>query len=129
MAKTPLDKFSAEIAGILEEYADDVQSNLEEITKEVGKKGAKAVQAQAKATVGGKMYASGWTSQVEATRIGTTATIYNKARPGLAHLLEHGHVSRNGTGRTFDPVPGREHIAPVEKQLVEEFERKLEEIL
>ena len=37
MAKTPLDKFSAEIAGILEEYADDVRNNLDEITKEVGK--------------------------------------------------------------------------------------------
>ena len=129
MAKTPLDKFSAEIAGILEEYADDVQSNLEEITKEVGKKGAKAVQAQAKATVGGKMYASGWTSQVEATRIGTTATIYNKARPGLAHLLEHGHVSRNGTGRTFGRVPGHEHIAPVEQELVDEFQKELEKRL
>lgn len=129
MAKTPLDKFSAEIAGILEEYADDVRSNLDEITKEVGKKGAKAVKAQAQTAVDGKKYAGGWTSKVEVMRLGASATIYNKSQPGLAHLLEHGHVSRNGTGRTFDPVPGREHIAPVEKQLVEEFERKLEEIL
>lgn len=129
MAKTPLDKFSAEIAGILEEYADDVQSNLEEITKEVGKKGAKAVQAQAKATVGGKQYASGWTSQVEVTRLGATATIYNKSQPGLAHLLEHGHVSRNGTGRTFGRVPGHEHIAPVEEELVDDFQKELEKRL
>ena len=57
MAKTPLEKFSDDIAGILEEYADDVRGNLEEIVKGIGKKGAKAVQAQAKATVGGKMYA------------------------------------------------------------------------
>lgn len=129
MAKTPLERFSDDIAGILEEYADDVQGNLEDIVKEVGKKGAKAVKAQAQTAVDGKKYAGGWTSKVEVTRLGASATIYNKSQPGLAHLLEHGHVSRNGTGRTFDPVPGREHIAPVEKQLVEEFERKLEEIL
>ena len=40
MAKTPLERFSDDIAGILEEYADDVRNNLDEITKEVGKKGA-----------------------------------------------------------------------------------------
>lgn len=129
MAKTALEKFSSEIAGILEEYADDVRGNLEEITKAVGKKGAKAVSAEAKATVNGKMYAGGWTSQVEATRLGTTATIYNKARPGLAHLLEHGHVSRNGTGRTFGQVPGHAHIAPVEEELIEEFQKELEKKL
>lgn len=129
MAKTALERFSDDIAGILEEYADDVRGNLEEITKAVGKKGAKAVQAQAKAVVGGKKYASGWTSQVEVTRLGATATIYNKSQPGLAHLLEHGHVSRNGTGRTFDPVDGREHIAPVEEELVNEFQKELEKRL
>ena len=129
MAKTPLERFSDDIVGILEEYADDVQGNLEDIVKEVGKKGAKAVKAQAQASVDGKKYASGWTSQVEVTRLGATATIYNKSQPGLAHLLEHGHVSRNGTGRTFDPVPGREHIAPVEEELVEEFQKELEKKL
>lgn len=129
MAKTPLERFSDDIAGILEKYADDVQGNLEDIVKEVGKKGAKAVQAEAKASVDGKKYAGGWTSQVEVTRLGATATIYNKSQPGLAHLLEHGHVSRNGTGRTFDPVPGREHIAPVEEELVEEFQKELEKKL
>lgn len=129
MAKTALERFSADIAGILEEYADDVQGNLEDIVKEVGKKGAKAVKAQAQASVDGKKYASGWTSQVEVTRLGATATIYNKAQPGLAHLLEHGHVSRNGTGRTFDPVKGREHIAPVEEELVADFQKELEKRL
>ena len=129
MAKTPLERFSDDIAGILEEYADDVRGNLEDIVRAIGKKGAKAVKAQASASVGGMKYASGWTSQVETTRLGSAATIYNKAQPGLAHLLEHGHVSRNGTGRTFDPVPGRAHIAPVEKELVEEFQKELEKAL
>lgn len=129
MAKTPLERFSDDIAGILEKYADDVQGNLEDIVKEVGKKGAKAVQAEAKASVDGKKYASGWTSQVEVTRLGAMATIYNKSQPGLAHLLEHGHVSRNGTGRTFGRVPGHEHIAPVEEELVEEFQKELEKKL
>lgn len=129
MAKTPLERFSDDIAGILEEYADDVRGNLEDIVKSIGKKGAKALQAQAKATVNGTQYAKGWTSQVETTRLGATATIYNKSQPGLAHLLEHGHVSRNGTGRSFGRVSGHEHIAPVEEELVDEFQKELEKKL
>lgn len=129
MAKTALEKFSSEIAGILEEYADDVRDNLKEMAGAIGKKGAKAISAQAKSMFNGKIYAGGWTSQVEETRFGTTAIVYNKARPGLVHLLEHGHVSRNGTGRTFGQVPGHPHVAPVEEKLIEEFQKELEKKL
>ena len=48
-------------------------------------------------------------------------TIYNAKLPGLAHLLEHGHAKVNG-GRTAPRV----HIAPVEKKLIEEYERNVE---
>ena len=51
--------------------------------------------------------------------------IYNADQPGLTHLLENGHVSRNGTGRTFDPVKAYPHIAPVQKILGEQLEKKL----
>jgi hypothetical protein len=54
--------------------------------------------------------------------------IYNE-HPGLPHLLEYGHVSRNGTGRTYGEVPGHEHIQPVEEEMVRDFERKVVEAL
>lgn len=129
MAKTPLEKFSADIEKILEEYGDDIQNNLEEVTKEVGKKAAQAVKNSAKQAVNGKQYASGWTSQYETSRLGATATVYNKKLPGLAHLLEHGHVIRNGTGRTFGTTKAYEHIAPVEEEIVEEYEKEIQKAL
>lgn len=129
MASTPLEKFSADIEKILAEYGGDIHSHLEEVTKEVGKKAAQAVKNTAKQTVNGTAYASGWASQVETTRLGATATVYNKKLPGLAHLLEHGHVSRNGSGRTFGTVKAYEHIAPVEKEVVEEYEKEIEKTL
>ena len=65
-------------------------------------------------------YAKGWRLTVENKRLTSDAIIHNKKLPGLPHLLEHGHANRDG-GRT----EGKVHIAPVEKILVEEFERKL----
>ena len=118
MAKTTIDKLAADIEKILDKYGEDTNKNLTAIVKEFGKKGAKAVKNGASG-IGGK-YAAGWTSQVEVTRLGAVATIYNN-RPGLPHLLEHGHAKRNG-GR----VPGRTHIAPVEEKLVEEFQKAVQ---
>lgn len=129
MAKSPMEKFASDIEKILEEYGDDIQGNLEDITKEMGKKAAQAVKNSAKQSVNGKDYASGWTSQVETTRLSCTATVYNKKLPGLAHLLEHGHVIRNGTGRTFGTTKAYEHIAPVEEEVIETYQKEIEKAL
>ena len=124
--KSSIETLAADIRKILAEYGDDIAENMAEVTRELGKKGAKAVRAGARSSVKGKDYASGWTSQFEQGRLSSKATIYNRNEPHLAHLLEHGHVSRNGTGRTFGTVPGREHIAPVEKDLIAEYKRQIE---
>ena len=126
--KTPIDKLSESIAAILKEYGDDVAEATRECSKRVTKAGVKAVKASARQsfeTSRGGEYVSGWTSQFETGRLSAQGTIYNKKVPGLPHLLEHGHVSRNGTGRTFGTVQGRIHIAPVERQIVKDFERNI----
>lgn len=115
MAKVDLEK---EISKVLAQFGDDVNKNLGEITKAIGKKGAQAVSANSPAVSGD--YAAGWMSKFEARRTGAMATIYNKAKPGLAHLLENGHANVDG-GFT----PGRPHIKPVEEEISEEFERKV----
>ena len=122
MAKRiPIDKLTDEIEGILKKYGDDTARNLTEIVKEMSKKGAQTVKAQAQSSFGGTgRYAKGWTSQTETNRVSAQGIIYNQDLPGLPHLLEHGHANRGG-GRT----PGRIHIANVEEQLVKEFEQKV----
>lgn len=119
--KTTADKLAADVEKILAKYGEDVQANLSNIVKEMSKKGAKAVQSEAKSKFGGTgEYAAGWTSRVETGRVSAQGQIYNAKVPGLPHLLEHGHANRGG-GRT----PGRVHIATVEQQLIEEFEEKV----
>lgn len=104
---------------ILQDYAEDATMTVKDLSKQFAKKGAQAVKSAAKSKFGGTgKYANGWTSTYEEGRLSAQGVIYNKAAPGLPHLLEHGHAKRGG-GR----VPGRVHIAPVEEKLTEEFEK------
>lgn len=129
MAKTPIDQLNRAISGILSEYAEDIQGNVDQIAEQMGKKGVQALRKEARRvlksnTTGKSEYARGWKMQVEKGRLSTKVTIYNE-HYSLPHLLEYGHVTRNGTGRTYAPTPAHAHIAPVEKELVETFEREV----
>lgn len=122
MAKRiPIDRLTAEVEKILDEYGDNVRENLGDIVKQMSKKGAATLRSQSRGTFGGTgKYASGWTSTAQTGRLSAQGTIYNGDLPGLPHLLEFGHANRGG-GRT----PGRVHIATVEQQLISEFESKV----
>lgn len=127
--KVTVDKLGSAIRDILNEYQGSVVNDIGLITREVTKKGVQALKTESRATFGQvpqrkKKYANTWTATTLTGRYSTQGTIYN-TQPGLPHLLENGHVCRNGTGRKFDDVPGRVHIAKVEKELVESFEREL----
>lgn len=118
MPKTPIDKLQAAVNKALEEYAKDSNKTIEDLSKEFTKKGVQAVKGGSKSAFGGTgEYAAGWTSRFETGRLSAQGTIYNRIS-GLPHLLEKGHAKRNG-GR----VAGREHIAPVEQEICEAFEK------
>lgn len=124
--RVPADAFSAAVNAALKEYAEDVQENLDEIVRTVTKAGVKEMKSAAGGAVGGSgKYVRGWTSRMETGRVSAQGTIYNKDVPGLPHLLEFGHVTRNGTGRVFAPTPAHPHIKEVEERLAREFETKV----
>ena len=122
MAKaTPVENLNAKISSILQEYADEVSVNCGNAVKKVGQAGATALRQQSRSTFGGSgRYASGWSSQYTEGRLSSSAVIYNN-HPGLPHLLENGHAKRGG-GR----VSGRAHISVVEEELVNQFQREVE---
>ena len=120
MAIVTPDKLGAEVEKILSKYGDEINENIDAIRKKVAQKGAQTLRNESKAKFGGSGdYAKGWTVTEVKYPNYTSAVIHNKL-PGLPHLLEHGHALVRG-GRKVGEVQGREHIAPVEEKLNEEF--------
>ena len=125
--KTPINQLNKVIMDMLTEYGEDVTGNMEKIVEEMGKKGKQALRKESRRALKTDTgeYAKGWQVKIEKGRLKTTATIYND-HPALPHLLEYGHEVKN---RKNGPVIGQAaphpHIEPVEKELVETFEREV----
>ena len=127
--KVTINNLASAIEDVLSDYGDEVRQNMAAITKSVTQQGVKALRSESAETFGTtakrkKKYAKTWTSSFTSGRVSSHGTIYN-TQPGLPHLLENGHVSKNGTGRVFGFVPGRNHIEKVEKKLESIFEREV----
>lgn len=126
MAKTPIDKLKEAAAKILSEYGEAVGANCAEVAEKLAKKGAQTLKAVSREKFGNGDYAKGWAVDTKKTsrQLDWTSTIYNKS-PGLPHLLEYGHVTRNGTGRVYPRTPAHEHIKPVEDELIQTYESEV----
>lgn len=112
---------------VLDDYENEVFDDMQEAIKATTKVGVRAIKADSPKKSG--KYASGWTSKMETGRLSAQGTIYNAKTPGLPHLLEHGHVIRNGTGRTFGNVKAYPHIAAVEQRVIEFYQQNIKERL
>lgn len=101
-------------------YHEEIIQATYEVVPEVAKEAAaklRRVSPRSKGKNRGK-YAKGWTYKVDRSRISVGATVYGKSGTyQLAHLLEYGHVTRNGTGRIWNTKgkTARPHIEDVEE--------------
>lgn len=124
MAKTvKIAELAIEIEKELAAYSDEV---TEGIKKSIRKETRAAVR-QLKATSPRKTgeYAGGWRSRVAyESREDLRIRIYNGTKPGLTHLLEHGHAKKNG-GR----VNGIPHIAPAVKALEDKLDADIKVVV
>lgn len=119
------ERFASAISDLMEDYADEVKAILDETVPKAAKTAAKNLRKGGEYKDTGKTgYTKGWTSQSEVSRLDVGAVIYNRKAPGLAHLLEFGHLKRDGK-RTND-FP---HIAPVARATENELEKLLREAL
>lgn len=113
----------SQLAEVLTEYGDEIREDVVDIVNQIAKQTARDLQAASPRNTGN--YAKGWTvKKAERAWYGVEATIYNKNKPGLAHLLNDGHALRGG-GR----VSGDGHIDTVEtsaqEKLYDEVVKKL----
>lgn len=107
----------------LAEYGEEASKAITEASKTTAKEVVKELR-KGGGYNGGERFNKGWTSKTETSRLGTSTTVYNSTKPGLAHLLEFGHAKRNG-GRTR----AFNFIAPVNDSVEKRFEAAFEKAL
>lgn len=122
----------ATVNALLQEYGDDIFEALKESVNDVSKEAVRKLQAVdsfgARKTphITGA-YSKDWTfDDVPVGRLRTKRVVHNEDHYRLAHLLEKGHVIKNGTGRTFGRTTGKEHIKPVNDWANEELPKLVE---
>lgn len=120
--KISLADFGECLDDILSEYESDVRLATREVIEKVGDIAKNEIKAGSPVRTG--KYKAGWAVRKErpSNPYRSYAIVHNRTRYQLTHLLEKGHVTRNG-GRTRPD----EHIAPVaervDKMLREAFDK------
>ena len=128
----PID-LSKAINDILTQYGDEVYGVMEECIDSVAEEAKDRLKAVNHFKNDATKYAGSWVNEkLQGKPLTVNRAVHNEDHYRLTHLLEKGHVVRNGTGRNkgkqrTDAFP---HIAPVNdwanKELVQLVERKLE---
>lgn len=104
--------FSVAVAGLLEDYAEEIQEAVAQAVEKTGKQALKTVKAKSPVRKGrgGGRYKKGWRMKTERGGVFKTqakATIYNATDGSFTHLVENGH-QKEGGGR----VEGTPHVRP-----------------
>lgn len=118
---------------LLAEYGDDVYEVSQECLDETVRQAVEDLRSVNHFAPGGRPsgeYSGSWTSEERyKKRWKTVQVVYNEEHYRLTHLLEKGHVSKNGTGRTFGRVSAYPHIAKVEESVKEELPKRIKEAI
>ncbi len=100
--KISADKLGETIRGILDEFAQATYADIKEAVDKTAKDTAKNTRSASPVRTG--KYKRGWARKTTRdTSDNYAATVYNKAKPRLTHLLQNGH----GGPR---PAPAHPHI-------------------
>ena len=124
MAKT--ESVTIQMERILDQYDEKVHRETNKAMDTASKGTASKLKNESPRRPGGGQYAKGWAVHKERDRNGLDARIvYNKTAPYLTHLLENGHVIKNGKGE-FGRVGPVKHIAPAEEWGASEYQDEIE---
>lgn len=107
----------------LQGYSQDVADDVKQACKDIGKHCKAEIQADSPVDTGG--YKKGWRVKVAfEDEFNARVVVHNKTDYQLTHLLEYGHVCRNGKRTASKP-----HIRPAEQRATEKLMKKLKEVV
>lgn len=117
---------AGELSAAVERYMREYTTAVEEAIAQEIERTAKEIKQEivASSPVATGEYKAGWRIKKDRQPGVVSRIIYNAAKPGLVHLLEHGHAKRGG-GR----VAARPHVGPAAEPRLEQMTHRIEEIL
>lgn len=124
-----------DLAGVLaeycREYTEEITEKVEEGIENIGIEAAREVKELSPVSDGSDKsvpkgaYRRSWTCKIEKERGKLTATVYVKGKHyRLTHLLENGHLNRDGTTRSRE-FP---HISIANEHAQKKVEKLLKEL-
>ena len=114
-----IESLAPALARIAREYGEEVDRELQSDLQYAGETAAVDLHGSSPSATG--EYAGGWDYRFSAKRGMLTVTVGNAGRhASLTHLLEKGHLNRNGTF-----TGGRKHIEPAYERAVQILEGRL----
>lgn len=114
-----------DVKDILNEYSNEVQEGIDKAAQNLANQAANELKASSGTyQIRTGKYNKGWRVKTEKGRGSIDCIVHNATNWQLTHLLENGHLKRNG-GRTRV----YEHIRPVEQKCVNEYTKDVENII
>ena len=123
-----IDSVEVQMAEILDSYSKEVRRATNNSQDKVAKECVQKLKNTSPKKTGS--YAKGWAVKRSKGKSGIVdVTVHNKTDYQLTHLLENGHIIRNGKGE-YGRYNGVKHISPVadwaSDAVPQEIERELE---
>lgn len=120
-----IDDFSRILTEKCQEYTEDIKKEVEKGFRKIGNQAKKEVIESSPSDTGA--YKKGWIMYVIKDGGTINVTIHNK-KYHITHLLENGHLIKNGTGRVYGKVSPYPHIKKVQEHANEMSEELLKDL-
>lgn len=118
------------IAEELEKLITEYNDKVVEVTEKTAEKVANATADRLKSLSPKDRpeYYAGWESKYTGTsKTAPAYTVHNATHPGLTFILENGHVDANQFGSTGKRTKAQKHIAPAEREGINDFYQEIVE--
>lgn len=121
--RTTVIDLSRAIGEVLQEYGEDVTAAIAPTTQKVAEDTVQTLKSTGDYEDRTGDYRKSFTQTTEKTYRGATSIIHSEEPQNyrLTHLLERGHMTRDGTTRT----KAYPHWKPAEEKAIAEFEKDL----
>ena len=129
--KVSTNELGSAILKELSTYTEEVEEAVSKAVITVGKEAANELRATTQVAGSNvwKNYPQSWKSTPERRKGKQVGKVHDVDHYRLTHLLENGHVIKNGTGRTYGRTREFPHIITVEQKSVEELEKRIREAI